>query len=72
MTNLNTVILTLAIAYTADDVERIIGEGRIASLIGIEGGHSIATSLGVLRAFDEARAAGPGRAAAPALSRGVS
>jgi membrane dipeptidase len=41
----------LAIAYTADDVERIIGEGRIASLIGIEGGHSIATSLGVLRAF---------------------
>jgi membrane dipeptidase len=41
----------LAVAYTADDVERIIGEGRIASLIGIEGGHSIATSLGVLRAF---------------------
>lgn len=41
----------LAIAYSADDVERIIGEGRIASLIGIEGGHSIATSLGVLRAF---------------------
>jgi membrane dipeptidase len=41
----------LAIAYSADDVERVIGEGRIASLIGIEGGHSIATSLGVLRAF---------------------
>ena len=41
----------LAVAYGADDVERIIGEGRIASLIGIEGGHSIATSLGVLRAF---------------------
>ncbi|MFI5890362.1 dipeptidase [Actinoplanes sp. NPDC051513] len=41
----------LAIACTADDVERVIGEGRIASLIGIEGGHSIATSLGVLRAF---------------------
>jgi membrane dipeptidase len=41
----------LAIAHTADDVERIIGEGRIASLIGIEGGHSIATSLGVLRIF---------------------
>ncbi|MFF5290507.1 dipeptidase [Paractinoplanes globisporus] len=41
----------LAIACSADDVERIIGEGRIASLIGIEGGHSIATSLGVLRAF---------------------
>jgi membrane dipeptidase len=41
----------LAIAYSADDVERIIGEGRIASLIGIEGGHSIATSLGVLRSY---------------------
>jgi membrane dipeptidase len=41
----------LAIAYSADDVERAIAEGRIASLIGIEGGHSLATSLGVLRAF---------------------
>jgi membrane dipeptidase len=41
----------LALAYTADDVERAISAGRIASLIGIEGGHSLATSLGVLRAF---------------------
>jgi len=41
----------LAIAYSGADVERIIASGRIASLIGIEGGHSIATSLGVLRAF---------------------
>ena len=41
----------LAIAYSADDVSRILGAGRIASLIGIEGGHSLATSLGVLRAF---------------------
>jgi membrane dipeptidase len=41
----------LAIACTAGDVERAIASGRIASLIGIEGGHSIATSLGVLRAF---------------------
>jgi membrane dipeptidase len=40
-----------AIAYSADDVERVIAAGRIASLIGIEGGHSLATSLGVLRAF---------------------
>jgi membrane dipeptidase len=40
-----------AMAYTAADVERVTGSGRIASLLGIEGGHSIATSLGVLRAF---------------------
>src|SRR3954466_5586770 len=40
-----------AIAYSADDVERAIGTGRIASLIGVEGGHSLATSLGVLRSF---------------------
>ena len=41
----------LAIAYTAADVERAWRNGRIASLIGIEGGHSLATSLGVLRSF---------------------
>src|SRR3954468_19984019 len=28
-------------AFTADDVERIVAAGRIASLIGIEGGHSL-------------------------------
>jgi membrane dipeptidase len=39
----------LALALTADDVERAIDEGRIASLIGIEGGHSIGSSLAVLR-----------------------
>ena len=38
-------------AATAADVERAIAAGRIASLIGVEGGHSIATSLGTLRAF---------------------
>ena len=37
-------------ATTAEDVERIHRSGRIASLIGIEGGHSIASSLAVLRA----------------------
>lgn len=41
----------LGIAYSADDAERIIADGRIASLIGIEGGHCIARSLGVLRSF---------------------
>ncbi|MEV4704330.1 dipeptidase [Actinoplanes sp. NPDC049316] len=40
-----------AIAYTAADVTAAIGSGRIASLIGIEGGHSLASSLGVLRSF---------------------
>jgi membrane dipeptidase len=41
----------LVLACSADDVERALESGRIASLIGIEGGHSIAGSLGVLRAF---------------------
>jgi membrane dipeptidase len=38
-----------AFAQTADDVERAANNGRIASLIGIEGGHSINESLAVLR-----------------------
>jgi membrane dipeptidase len=41
----------LGVARTAAEVEECIAAGRIASLIGIEGGHSLATSLGVLRAF---------------------
>jgi len=40
---------TFAFAGTADDVERIHTAGKIASLIGMEGGHSIDNSLGVLR-----------------------
>ena len=36
-------------AYTAADVRRIHRHGRIASLIGIEGGHQIDNSLPVLR-----------------------
>ena len=39
------------LATTASDVERIFGSGRIASLLGIEGGHVIENSLGALRAF---------------------
>ncbi|WP_369191798.1 dipeptidase [Streptomyces sp. R08] len=42
---------TLRIAYTADDVERAHADGRIASLLGIEGGHSLAESPGVLRSY---------------------
>jgi membrane dipeptidase len=41
----------LAVAYSAADVEQALRDGKIASLIGIEGGHSLATSLGVLRSF---------------------
>ncbi len=36
-------------AFTADDVERAFKAGRIASLIGMEGGHSIDGSLATLR-----------------------
>jgi membrane dipeptidase len=39
----------LELALTAADVERIFASGRVASLLGAEGGHSIAGSLGVLR-----------------------
>lgn len=38
-------------AYSADDVERIIKTGKIASLIGIEGGVAIEDDLAQLRAF---------------------
>jgi membrane dipeptidase len=40
---------TFAMAYTAADVRRIHKAGKIASLIGIEGGHQINDSLPVLR-----------------------
>ncbi|MFD9500264.1 dipeptidase [Streptomyces sp. NPDC060035] len=38
-------------AVTADDMEKARAEGRIASLMGAEGGHSINNSLGTLRAL---------------------
>jgi membrane dipeptidase len=38
-----------AMAYTAADVRRVHRAGRIASLIGIEGGHQINNSLAMLR-----------------------
>jgi len=44
----------LVFARTADDVVRAHRQGRIASLIGIEGGHAIENSLPVLRQFYDA------------------
>src|SRR5215469_1870494 len=41
----------LAMAYTAADVTRAHKAGKIASLIGVEGGHQINNSLDVLRAY---------------------
>ena len=39
------------LALDASDVNRIFGAGRIASMLGMEGGHAIENSLGALRAF---------------------
>ncbi|WP_082620023.1 dipeptidase [Terrabacter sp. Soil811] len=39
----------LALARTADEVEAATATGRVASLLGAEGGHSIGCSLGTLR-----------------------
>lgn len=44
---------TFAMARTAADVRRIHKSGRIASMIGIEGGGQIDASLSVLRAYRE-------------------
>ncbi|HZE33558.1 MAG TPA: dipeptidase [Actinoallomurus sp.] len=41
----------LRLALTADDVEASWADGRVASLIGAEGGHSIASSLATLRSL---------------------
>jgi len=43
-------------ARTAADIERAHREGRIAGLIGIEGGHAIENSLPLLRAYYDAGA----------------
>ncbi|MFD4675018.1 dipeptidase [Lentzea sp. NPDC058450] len=41
----------LGIATTAAEAEEVFASGRVASLMGAEGGHSINSSLGVLRAL---------------------
>ena len=40
---------TFELADTADDIERIVKAGKIASMLGIEGGYSIQESLPILR-----------------------
>ncbi len=39
------------LALTADDVRKARADGRIASVLGMEGGHAIENSLGALRAY---------------------
>jgi len=41
----------LAFAISVADIEAARAQGRIASLLGMEGGHTIANSLGALRAY---------------------
>ena len=43
----------LELARSADDVERIAAAARVASMIGVEGGHAIGGSLGTLRVLAE-------------------
>lgn len=43
----------LELARTADDIERLYRQKKIASLIGVEGGHAIENSLSALRMFHE-------------------
>ena len=38
-------------AMTADEIERVHAEGKIASLLGVEGGHQIGGSLAALRQY---------------------
>ena len=43
----------IEIAYTARDVERIASAGKLAALMGLEGGHALEGSLETLRRFHE-------------------
>jgi membrane dipeptidase len=47
----------LAFCRTADEVEAAMAAGRVASLLGMEGGHVLENSLGALRQFRELGAA---------------
>ena len=41
----------LEVALTGDDLRRIVDDGKIAAVLGIEGGHAIMDDLGVLRNY---------------------
>jgi membrane dipeptidase len=41
----------LVLARTADEVEAAMRDGKIASLLGVEGGHAIENSMGALRVY---------------------
>ena len=43
----------LMLATNTADIDRALEEGRIASLLGMEGGHTIVNSLGALRSYYE-------------------
>ena len=42
---------TFQLALTSTDVQNAMASNKIASLMGMEGGHSIDSSLGALRMF---------------------
>ena len=42
---------TFELGLTADDIERVFANGKIASLLGMEGGYALSNSLGAMRAF---------------------
>ncbi|KAK8865714.1 hypothetical protein IAR55_000859 [Kwoniella newhampshirensis] len=44
---------TFALARTADEVEAAIKQGKVASMFGLEGGHSLGNSLAVLRMYHQ-------------------
>jgi membrane dipeptidase len=42
---------TFELALTADDIERVFAEGKIASLLGMEGGYALGNSIDAMREF---------------------
>ncbi|WVQ85501.1 hypothetical protein IAT38_007666 [Cryptococcus sp. DSM 104549] len=44
---------TFALARTADEVETAIKQGKVGSLLGLEGGHMLGNSLAVLRMYHQ-------------------